>query len=409
MGNKFNKNKNHSISQKEDNKLTKLYLSKYSSIGIETESVILYYDNIRIHKHYLQLNVDKFINLCIDECIIHKINIILDVTNIIRWSFFDKISEVTIDLQKNKVYCAISNPIFYMESVSYGLDLRIEILDDTLHNCNTIQYLFKKCDQSKFNIIGELNNKTNNKDYRVYNTGMLVLSEIDMMNNVQLYNYVTKMIIEHFNNENFSQLVLPNLLEIIIYHIDISVNSFNTFLDNNKNIHTFSCKRTSNRIVSKYDEYYELFIGNKNIINLTIYQVDMKIVEKLISKNDALEKLFIARTHNSKRITKINKYLQHLSIYTGFFDLNEFETIAQSNLLHVNCHHRLNDNILFTLLKKYPNSIPLASLIENTNNSYWYDDKIKIYANNILKKHRTLEYLLDNNTGLSRMYSDIKN
>lgn len=393
MGNIFNRQ----ISVPQFTKYDEILKSYYDCTdSSDSESVILY---DKEHSKTKNINIDSFLDHCKKNLFVKETHIILDIENMSRWNFFDRVLLITLDVAQNKVCCKIIKS----DNELFGSNFIIDFYDTELNNGKTIKRLLKKCYDAKFMILGNLYLKS--IDFCDSNSNLLCVNTFNPFC-THLYKMVTRLEIELVENNIFSTLVLPNLAEITFTYINIFGSSFAKFFDNNPTIHTVVCKdeyKGINSYRDRYNIYYEYFINSAHVINLTIHYLNSNTMSKILAKNTVLEKLIVIDTHQECKITHIGDNFKFLETnYTC--DIDSLKIIGQSQLIHVKCNHYCLIVTLLELFNKYPDSLSLSSLIKNIYNHYAYDQIVVKRSSNIINKYVTLEYLCNEDTVLDRRY-----
>lgn len=339
--------------------------------------------NVKYITTTANINIDEYIKFMKHNIQHYVIN--LCAKNIDKWNIIKDIKRFYINTELNKIICTINNA-----------DLYITTNENTLQ---TVNYLFNTCINTTFSInkntfIDKLENSTK------CNNNIISLNTIDctLNTNILMHNSITKLYISILDDENFGNLLLPNLTEIQLNQIKISVKSFRSFFKNNSTITNVNL--THNCLISDYDLYYETFSNSVYVTELHMYRLSSKVAEKLFN-NSVLEKMVVHCMKGNYIIKSFNNNIKYLYAGGAYFTYSELELLIQSQLLYLNVRYTCD---LQTLINKYSNSIALASLIMNQSQN----ESDKQFAKRVLKKSKTLQYLCDNEIVLSKQYSVIK-
>lgn len=411
MGNYFNKKKQIIYKNNEDiieAYYGRLYFLNYSyKEPTLIEQMKVYYNDDGEHQYSIKTNVDAFIKFCKKYKSLSKftINISINVENIMNWKFFNKVSRVFIDLDTNIIMCTIQKISFIYDGNEQYLKFEIGFNDNNLQDGTTIKYLYKVCTQANFNIVGVLQSPIKESTQEQQNVQMIKLYDQNLYMNISLYQNIFHLDIELIESDDFGLIILPNLTEVTLKWIRISNDAFKSFLDNNSTIHTFNCMHHVRCIDNPYDSHYEHFVKNTNIVNLSIKYLSSRIVCKILFYNTVIEKLNIERMHHYCQIMKINNNFKWLSITDDYLNLDVLHIIAKSQLMYVKIPYNSYKHHIHELIEQYPDNIPLASLLYNTHRNKLRHSLIK-YSNNIIRKHTTLEYLLDDKVIYYKMFSN---
>lgn len=412
MGNYFNKKKRIQYKNNED--IIEAYYGRsyfmnysYKEPTLIEQIKVYYNDNIE-HQYSIKTNVDAFIKFCkkYKSLSAFTINISLDVENIMNWNFFNKVNRVCINLDTNTIMCTIQKISFIFDGNEQYLKFDIGFYDDNLQDGTTIKYLYNVCTQADFNIVGVLQTSIKESTQESQDVHMIKLYDQNLYTNISLYQNISHLDIDLIESDDFGLMILPNLTEVTLKWIRISSDAFKSFLNNNPTIHTFNCMHHVRCIDNPYDNHYEHFVRNTNIINLSIKYLSSHIVGRILFYNTVIEKLNIERMHHYCKIVKINNNFKWLSITNDCLNLIALHIIAKSQLMYVKVPYNSYKHHIHELIEQYPDNIPLASLLYNTYRSHKSHGLPMKYSNNIIRKHTTLEYLLDNNVAYHKMFSN---
>lgn len=367
-------------------KILKEYNEKYLIHSGSREYCHLREDNYALDNALDEkINIDTFIDFMQDPQRRHIcIDIQTSADNIMSWNIIKNIKNFFVEEK--------TNIMFRIDSVKISIMTQNNMLA-------TINYLLNTCIDTSFyinNIIvaqDKLENltKCNNNDININ-----FISDTYPIN-ILTHNSVSTLDISILNNDNFMNIILPNITTIKFDDIQVSVESFERFFTNNPTITTvhFLGDKTC-------DLYHKTFINNVNVIELHIQQLKCSTMCDLF-RSLVLEKLVIRQLIvKNCDITFISNNIKYLYVGGAYFTQNELEILIRSQLLvlnvRVNVHYKHDIQIL---IDEYPNSIALASLIKNKLCLSSHSQ----FANNLIAKKRTLQYFCDTDTVLEKRYN----